>query len=86
MFLSEPCYQKLSYPRSLISSPYFTYIGNTNELIHDVSVPMVFVGNEFLGIKKTLLAMELFIFLSSEKHLIWNLACAIRREKSLFSN
>ena len=54
-----------------------------NQWIHSASVLMILMGSEFLGTCKMLLTTEMLIFLSFEKYLIWNMACAISGEKSL---
>ena len=66
--------------------PCFLYIGNIKELFHNTAVLMIFMGSKFPGVRKILLVIELHIFCSSKKYLIWNVASAIRWEKSLFSN
>lgn len=59
-FLTPFC-QDLSYPKSLISLPYFPYIRNVNELFYDALV---------ITDQKILLVMKLHIFCSSEKYLL----------------
>ena len=66
--------------------PCFLYIGNIKELFHNTAVLMIFMGNKFPSVWNILLVIELHIFCSSKKYLIWNVASAIRWEKSLFSN
>ena len=65
ILLSAP-YQDLSYPKSLISLLYSPFTRNVNELSHNVSVLMILIGNEFLGVRKRLPEIELHIFLSCE--------------------
>ena len=77
---------RLTLPKTSHFLPCFLYIGNIKELFHNTAVLMIFMGNKFPSVWNILLVIELHIFCSSKKYLIWNVASAIRWEKSLFSN
>ena len=78
---------RFTVPKIFIFLPCIPYIGNINELFNDTS-GLIFMGNKFPGVRKILLVIELHIFCSSKIYQTWkwNVASAIKSEKSLFSN
>ena len=72
---------KIYIIQNLFYLPYFLYFGNVNELNRSAQALMIFRGDEFLGVGEMMLSAELHIFLTSEKHLIWNLTCVIKSKK-----
>ena len=73
MLLSIAFLQHLSYQKSFIFSPYFPCILNSTKETHIVSVLVVHIGVEFLGVGRKLLTIELNILLFSKMYRVWNL-------------
>ena len=74
------------YLKPFSFSPYFFYIWDVSKVIHKVSVLMIPADNQFLCVGKKIVDNRTAYFLSSETHLLLNLAFVIRWEKSLFFN